>query len=104
MKLELIPHETCPTCAAITVAESCMHRHTCGEGFEERTFECGCVIAWSPNFSRLETKKPCPKLPAQREKVRKQVVAVKVLMTTIDDQDVDEEFKNRIRSQLRYLV
>ena len=60
MDLKFIPNKTCPTCNAITIAESCRHHHCNGQGFEERTFQCGCVISWRPNFDRLEVSTKCP--------------------------------------------
>ena len=67
MNLKLIKDECCPTCGSKTVSESCRHTHCSGEGFEERTFACGCTLSWSPNFSRLEVTEECAEKIKQRK-------------------------------------
>ena len=100
MKLELIKHENCPSCGAITVAESCRSRHCNGQGFEERQFACGCVYRWSPNGERLENPSKCPKSPEMVEIKRKQEIALKAIKEFMSSLDVDEDFK---RDVTRYL-
>lgn len=96
MKLELIKDEVCPHCKSGIVAESCRNRHTNGQGFEERTFACGCVLSWSPNFNRLETRTPCPKHPDVIEKFAKRKQLYSDFMIFINQADVDDSFRESV--------
>ena len=102
MDLKLIPYKTCPTCNEITVAESCRNQHVNGQGFEERTFKCGCVISWSPNFERLETKTECPQHPkvvelrAGRKALKDQILAL------IASAAVDKKFKDSLTQSINW--
>jgi hypothetical protein len=100
MKLQLIKDEVCPTCKSIVVAESCRSVHCNGQGFEERTFKCGCVLSWSPNGERLEIRKNCPNSQEEIKKKERRTTALKKLVEYIDQLDVDEDWKNQVK---RYL-
>lgn len=96
MLLTIITDETCPLCGAKTVCDSCTHTHTNGDGFEERTFECGCKLKWNPNFKRLEMPQLCEHskiLSALREgrnKLRSEILEV------IRSSTADREFRDRL--------
>jgi hypothetical protein len=101
MNLKLIAHiESCPTCSADIVAESCRSVHTCGDGFEEREFACGCIVSWSPNFNRIEWKQDCPNTQAARDKKIKRANLVNLLKEQIANSDVDDGFKNLVTSYI----
>lgn len=97
MNLKLIKDEKCPTCGSEIVMESCKRTHTNGEGFEERMFKCGCILTWSPNFSRLETRNTCPKNPNLIEFNRKREEAKKAVKEYINTLDVDSSWKDQIK-------
>lgn len=100
MKLELIKDEVCPHCKAIVVAESCRSRHCNGQGFEERTFACGHVLEWSPNFEQLRIKTPCPNSEAEVKLAASRDVATTALLTFLRDLKVDNRWKFDV---IRYL-
>lgn len=60
MELKHIAFNACPTCLSRVVSESQLMKHTNGQWFESRTFECGCCIEHIPNFNRSEVKTECP--------------------------------------------
>ncbi len=94
MELKLIKDQVCPCCGARTVAESCPYYHSSGDGFEQRTFECGAILSWSPNFDRLEQFKPCPKNPKEMLRTQQRRAANDALLAFIQTlPDVDEEWR-----------
>lgn len=101
MQLKLINATNCPNCLAETVSESCRSFHCNGEGFEERQFACGCVLAWSPNFSRLETKIKCSRHPDEIEKNNKRKRATNAVLEYIKLLDVDDDWK---KSKSLYII
>ena len=96
MQLKLITNEFCPDCSAPVVAESCRHTHCNGQGFEERTFGCGCVLAWCPNFGLLEVKTKCPKNPDELASINKQKKLIQDIIDLILKSNVDDQFKEKI--------
>lgn len=102
MQLKLIPHETCPTCGAVTVQESCRGHHCNGQGFEHRSFACGCELRWSPNFERLEVNTPCPKHPDEKNKVQKRQAAREAIHALVDTLDVDDDWKARLKRDIQF--
>lgn len=77
--------------------EACRQVHAHGEGFEEREFACGCYLKWSPNFSKLEVHKQCPKHPEvieAKQKVEKLKGKLEELLTKMN---LTEEKKDQIR-------
>jgi hypothetical protein len=94
--LKLIPHKQCPECKARTIEDSCRSTHCNGQGFECRTFECGAVWKWSPNFERLENPTACPNKPEERLKKQKRLEAKTALKKFLKSLDVDESFKQHI--------
>jgi hypothetical protein len=98
MKLELITATECPTCKSRIVAESIRSIHTCGQGFEVREFECGCILEWSPNFDRLLTSKTCPRDAAEIARRKKITDAINSLRAFIEKLDVDDLLKERLLS------
>lgn len=102
MDLKLIPHKTCPTCHARVVAEECRSIHCNREGFEVRTFECGCVFAWCPNGSLLEQRNRCRKDPEEILFQQKRKQATEALLKFIEGLDVDKVWKDNKVSYLKY--
>jgi hypothetical protein len=100
MNLKLIPAHTCPTCGAHTVTESIRAVHTNGEGFERREFACGCCLAWSPNFGRLEIASPCPKDPDVVSLRAKRTAAKDRTKEFLDTLDVDSHWRNLVSRHL----
>jgi len=104
MKLILIKDEVCPTCKSKVVAESCRNVHCNGQGFEIRTFECGCELSWCPNFGfngRLETKRACPKSAAEVEQKKKRSEAKVKLLQFIQELDVNDEMKAALKQSVQ---
>lgn len=83
MKLTWIKTTACPACGCTeVVAESVdtehppvgpprVLRHTCGQTWEKRTFLCGLVVSWVPNFNAERTYTTCSQTPEAREKVKR---------------------------------
>lgn len=103
MHLLLIKDTVCPDCASETVAESCRHRHCCGEGFEVREFACGCSLRWSPNFSRLEVVHACPKSAESQRQVGLRQDLLKCIQDVVSSHPVDKAFKDKVTSSLQWL-
>lgn len=103
MILKLIQDTNCPVCKSHVVAESCEHVHCNGEGFEVRKFKCGCVLRWSPNFSRLEVESPCPKSPNEITRREKEINALRQVEELIGKLDVSESWKARAKQHLKYI-
>lgn len=100
MHLQLIKDETCPTCGGPTVTDHCHHTHCNGQGFEQRTFSCGCVLAWSPNFNKLEIYTSCPNHPDIVDREAKRKKLIEDLLTIIDASDVDDVFKKSVHHSI----
>ena len=103
MQLKLIKDTCCPNCGSETVAESCTHRHCNGQGFEVRTFKCGCELKWIPNFERLEIGRKCPKHPDEINFAEKRKVAKAKLLAFIKTLDVDDHFKKEPERGFSYI-
>lgn len=103
MNLQLITAETCPTCGAPTVMESCRLHHCNGQGFEERGFACGCVLGWVPNFEKLQVKTVCSQDPAEIAKVKRRAAAKDTLLEFIKKLDVDDVRKATYDQQIRWI-
>ena len=100
MKFVMIKAEICPTCGSMTVAEACHHIHTNGQPFEQRTFKCGCRIAWSPNSERLETETVCPSEPNESKRLQKRKDLRNKLLRIIAESDVDTKYKETLELYL----
>lgn len=79
--------EVCVECGAEVSAEKWSGRTHCnGQRFESRTFLCGRVIEWVPNFENFEVETYCKNTPkylacekANKEAFQKLAVYVKKL-------------------------
>ena len=58
----------CSTCGSHPVSYCRPWQHSFGEYYEELKFDCGHVIAWSPNYSAMQILTPCPETQEAREK------------------------------------
>ena len=102
MNLQLIKDEVCPECRSEVVAESCLNRHCNGQGFEVRRFACGCELAWSPNFERMEVNSRCPKRPDAVARRAKRSAAFEAIQKAVAALDVDDEWKQDALFHLGY--
>jgi len=103
MLLKHIEQETCSTCGSVICKEETRGTHCNGETFEYRTFVCGCEIMYSPNFSKALTHTDCPRTPARiaRSKaIEKLATKIKLL---VNRSDVDEDIKDRILANVKYM-
>lgn len=64
MNLSHIKTEVCPHCGSKPSLESISGRHSNGENFENRVFECGHRVEYKPNMQREETIVECAKSQA----------------------------------------
>lgn len=96
MNLSKLKYEKCPVCKARVVREGIPRFHVNSEGFEFQEFECGCIIEWSPNFSREERSSQCPKHPDEVSRKDKREAAEAKVRKYIARLDVDEEFKESL--------
>jgi len=83
MNLEWIKTTACPDCGCTeVVAESVdtegfstgpprLMRHACGQTWEKRTFLCGLVVSWVPNYNSERTYTTCTQTPEAREKAKR---------------------------------
>lgn len=103
MQLQKIPNEVCPDCGSRTVAEHRPWIHSNGEPYETRQFECGCLLEYSPNFSKLFTKRPCPKNHEVVNMRRKRQDVKESLIKTIKDASVDDGWRGYVQRTLENL-
>lgn len=101
MDLKNIKETVCPVCNAETVKEERRNQHTNGFWNEERTFKCGCRIAFSPNFMRIETHLECPNSEENKKKAAIRIKIKKDLGDFIDaNQDISSEMAERIKRDI----
>ena len=101
MQLKYIKEERCVICQAPSVLERQPTRsHSNGGIQEERQFDCGRRLEYSPNFLRVEVIKECPKHPVICEINQKRDTATRLLREFIDQLDVDEAWKTSKRRSL----
>jgi hypothetical protein len=91
--LKHLMEEKCPDCGAETQGLAVTGTHTCGEQFESRTYKCGRVDEWTPNFSRMENKHPCKRTPQYNALEEKREAALVKLREFIKELDVDDAYK-----------
>lgn len=100
MRLHHIFEEVCSVCEARVLSEEQVGQHTSGQWFEIRKFICGRKVSYSPNFLRIEVIEECPTHPSSVEKFKKRQVLRDLLMDTIENSDVDAEYKRYLSMYL----
>jgi len=103
MNLQQIEEKECPVCGSRTVAETKNRKHTNGYWNESRSFQCGAVMKFSPNFMRTEMCKyyQCPYKPEELEKKDKRKKATEKLINYIHKTlKVDEKFKDALMVEI----
>lgn len=60
-------YESCPTCGAGIRLAVIGSTHVNGEQNEDVTFDCGCRVKYSPNFSCILVEYDCPKTKKANE-------------------------------------
>lgn len=93
--LRIIPTE-CPVCGSRVQSEKQYSRHTCGDWNEDRIFECGCEIHFSPNFQRDEVKRLCPQHPEILTLRKNRKEARRKLVNYVNRLEVDDNFKTSL--------
>jgi len=83
VKLEWIKTTACPDCGCDhVIAESvdkeisrtgppAVLRHANGQPWEKRTFLCGLVVSWVPNFNAERNYVPCEQTPEAKAKTKR---------------------------------
>lgn len=104
MNLKHIHQENCPTCNAPTKSEGIKGVHTHGQRFEWREYICGCLLEYIPNFgeARIDANRQCPNSEpvVQRYSLRRK--AIKAVVKTLREQEVDKEFLRDMQSRLEH--
>lgn len=101
MNLRHIKQDVCPDCGSPIFSESREPRnHSNGDSFETRTFACGRILEWSPNFQKLLTRGKCTKCPAFKQEEEKRKAAAEAIKEFILKLDVDEIYKKILLSEL----
>lgn len=77
-------------------------RHSNGEWFENRTYECGYKVEYVPNFSRAEDMEMCKKSEPYKERIERRRKAMDALAAFVSALDVDDAFKNRVTREYSY--
>jgi len=107
MNLQQIKDKNCPICGSRTVAETKDRKHTNGYWNESRSFGCGAVIKFSPNFMRTEMCEyhQCPYKPEVLEKTEKRKKATEKLINYIyKTLKVDENFKDALVVEVKRIT
>ena len=102
MRLIEIDKKVCD-CGAKTVGETQTHKHTNGKYNETRTFECGAVLRFSPNFRKLHNCIECPNSKRRLKFKAKRAAAKIKLIDFIQGLDVDEKFQYAAISSVDYV-
>jgi hypothetical protein len=100
MILEHIKTKVCRECGAPVIAETKDLQHTNGQWNESRTFKCGAIIEYSPNFKSERDSTKCPRSPRAITKQMKRHISIQRLEKYIKKLDVDESFKVTIWSHV----
>lgn len=115
MNLKYLKEMSCPICGDSVIAKEeiemdqfnkKVRQHCNGQIWEKRTFGCGQSIKWIPNFSKseLDEYSQCTNNDKYKLKVKNREVAVSLVKAYIDLlTDVDEEFRNRLKSGHFYI-
>lgn len=108
MELRNVTDKHCPECKAETVSVSLDtgHRgkilvHCNGSRWERRTFECGLSVVFVPNFGTTKMEGTCKNSFEYKDRQRKRVALLDVLMPIVHDADVDEVFKDEVARFLK---
>lgn len=101
MELKHIKTDSCPVCGNKNIIkEERKGKHSNGEDFEVRGFDCGFVISYVPNFTSERISTYCPKSPHLIEKAKKREVFKDYLLEFIDKGEVDADFKDSLKRNL----
>lgn len=86
----------CPTCKADVSSEKRECQHTNGYWNEYRTFTCGHVLHFSPNFKRVEVLTKCPNDVKEVTKREKREEALRKIKKYVNRLDVDDNWKDSV--------
>ena len=103
MKLDNIKDDKCPTCDSHAVAETRRSRHCNGQWNESRSFKCGAILRWSPNFTSLHNCEPCPNGEQQIKFKKKRENAKNKLEIFVNKLNVDDLMKDKILYAVKYI-
>lgn len=95
----------CPHCGCKEIKEIKKHSQHCnGEWNEEIIFKCNYSVSYSPNFSKIIENKKCTNTKEHKEQINKRKAFLIKLENHIKkNKDIDEEFKNKILGNLKYI-
>jgi len=93
VNLQHIKEETCSDCGARVIAEEQKSRHSNGEWFEGRSYECGKVIRYIPDFSRTQESYPCTRAAKYIEEQEKLEAAKDKIMEFAEKELTEVQFK-----------
>jgi len=111
LPIKFLTTERCPHCGADPYEEkiqpesrygsreppTSFREHTCGGRWEERTFLCGLVVEWTPNFSREEFKGRCCNDKTHIPILEKRDAWITRVIKYIEKQgDVDKRFRKHV--------
>jgi len=100
MNIRHITTAACPHCSARVRGEAVEGTHTNGQQFETRTFECGHIVAYVPNFRAEQVKYECPKSEARIDRLAKRQKIANKLIKLLEDSDADAKFKGDLTSEI----
>ncbi|RXZ78100.1 hypothetical protein EBB07_29030 [Paenibacillaceae bacterium] len=112
MNFRFIKEKCCPICAEATIIKEELdifhgkvNQHCNGGQWEKRTFLCGQMIEFIPNFDRSELSKyyVCRNNLEYMERQNKRKVAKDELLLYIDTLEVDDDFKSSLKDGHFYL-
>jgi hypothetical protein len=107
--LRHIQEQECKVCGSPPVREEISGLHSNGQQLEHRTFKCGRVVSWVPNFERLEVVVTCPKSQAAFRTIERRNKALKKLeefvgrelgLTEVEKEAVIAVVKGEVRYRL----
>jgi hypothetical protein len=113
MNLKFIKDEKCPICGCSVIIEETIEKdmysnkyreHCNGGRWEQRKFACGQKIEYIPNGSIVEISKiyHCENDPKLKLMQNKRKLAKNTVNSFIDNLDVDDEYKEMLKSDIRW--
>jgi len=94
----------CPSCGCTDVkSELKENQHVNGHWNEHREFKCGFKIHFVPNFMSEREEDPCEKGPLYKKAMDRRYAAINKLEKYIARLDVDDNFKERLEHEYKYL-
>lgn len=99
-----IKADYCPVCSSLAIKDECDQRTHCNGGkWEIRTFGCGLVLKYIPNFRKIETSGECTNSKEYKAKKETKEREIKTLRKWIDENVSDKDLRSTVQRRVEYI-